>query len=440
MKKRIFLSIILSINILATLLTPVFAEPDNSETTKTELVANSESAILIDMKSGEILFSKNEHDSKSPASITKIMTAILTLESGLDLSDVVTATSEAIDPITRDHSNMGILVGEELTIENLLYGLLVDSANDAANVLAVKVGGSLDGFVQMMNDKAAELGMKNTRFKNAHGFDQEGHKTTAYDISIMARHAMQNPTFREIVKEDQYVMEATNKYKETRYLSSTNHLVSKRKQSKYFYQKAIGIKTGYTDEAGNCLVSAAVDGQTELLAVVLKSNSEDGTAYSFVESKELLEYGFNNFEYKTIATTGTVVSSESVYEAKKDICVALTPDKEISAILPIKVNMEEIKPEITLNEKFSAPIKKGDVLGSVVYTYKGKQIGTAQLIAFNDVEKDMIAAIIHLIFKTVFNPFIILIILVIGFFIFTSRNNQKKRRKNRRSRMKHVRQ
>ncbi len=441
MKSKFLLTLILSFYILANIITPAYAEPEVES--QPSPAPHAEAALLIDMKSGKVLYGKNENQKMYPASITKIMTAILTLESGIDFSEVVTAPQEAISPITNKHSHMGILVGENLTIENLIYGMLVYSANDAANVLAVRVGGSLDGFVQMMNDKALELGAINTHFANAHGFHDDNHYTTAADIAIIARYAMQNETFREIVKTDIYTMEATNKYKETRYLSSTNHLISRRRQANYYYKKAIGIKTGYTDESGYCLASAAVDGDTELLSVVLNCHNisdEESGMFSFIDTKSLFEYGFNNFKYIVVAPTGTVVADSSVYEAKKNIRVTLTPKEDIGNILPIDVDMNEVKGESVINEKIAAPIAKGDELGSIKYTYRGEIIGETALIAVNDVEKDYIVAAIHLVIKILTHPIFITFVLLILYLRFTANRRRKRRRKNRRNKLKHIKQ
>lgn len=441
MRGKIILTIILCFNILASTLASVYAEPETAQTASP--APHAEAAILMDMKSGKVLYNKNENEKMYPASITKIMTAILTLESGIDFSEVITATQDAINPITNKHSHMGILVGENLTVENLIYGMLVYSANDAANVLAIRVAGSLDAFVQMMNDKAIELGATNTHFANAHGFHDDNHYTTASDIALIARYAMQNETFRQIVKTDMYTMEATNKYRETRYLSSTNHLISRRRQANYYYKKAIGIKTGYTDESGYCLAAAAVDGDTELLSVVLNCHNiteDESGLYSFIDTKSLFEYGFNNFKYITIAPSGTVVADSSVYEAKDNIRVTLTPKNDIGNILPIDIDMNEVKAESVINEEIAAPIKKGDVLGSITYTYKGEQIGTSELVAVNDVKKDYIVAAIHLVIKIITHPIFIILLLLILYLRFTAKNRRKRRRKNRRSKLKHVRQ
>lgn len=441
MRGKIILTIILCFNILASTLATVYAEPETVGTTSP--APHAEAAILLDMKSGKVLYNKNENEKMYPASITKIMTAILTLESGIDFSEVITASADAINPITNKHSHMGILVGENLTVENLIYGMLVYSANDAANVLAIRIAGSLDAFVQMMNDKAIELGATNTHFANAHGFHDDNHYTTASDIALIARYAMQNETFRQIVKTDMYTMEATNKYRETRYLSSTNHLISRRRQANYYYKKAIGIKTGYTDESGYCLAAAAVDGDTELLSVVLNCHNiteDESGLYSFIDTRSLFEYGFDNFKYIIIAANGTVVADSSVYEAKDNIRVTLTPKNDIGNILPIDIDMNEVKGESVINEEIAAPIKKGDVLGSITYTYKGEEIGTSELVAVNDVKKDYIIATIHLVIKTLTHPIFIILVLLILYLRFTAKNRRKRRRKNRRSKLKHVRQ
>ncbi len=442
MKIKFLLTLILSFNILANTITSVYAEPQNENSSSP--APHAEAAILMDMKSGKILYNKNENAKMYPASITKIMTAILTLESGIDFSETIIASQEAIEPITNKHSHMGILVGEELTIENLIYGMMVYSANDAANVLAIRVAGSLEAFVQMMNEKAVELGAVNTHFANAHGFHDDNHYTTAYDLSLIARYAMQNETFRNIVKTDMYTMAPTNKYKETRYLSSTNHLISRRRQAGFYYSKAIGIKTGYTDESGYCLASAAVNGETELLSVVLNchSISEDdvGGFYSFTDTKSLFEYGFNNFKYIIVAPSGTVVADSSVYEAKKNIRVTLTPKEDIGNILPIDVDMNEVKGESIINEKIAAPIAKGDELGTIKYTYKGELIGESALVAVNDVEKDYIVATIHLIIKIFTHPIFIILVLLILYIRYRANVMRKRKRKNRRSKLKHVRQ
>ena len=399
-----------------------------------------EAAILIDRKSGDILYEKNKSERLYPASTTKIMTGILALENGT-LTDYVTATQEAISPITNEHSHMGIKVGETLTLEQLLYGMLVYSANDAANVIAVHIAGSLSAFADMMNQKAQELGLSGTHFTNAHGFHDDNHYTTAEDLAILTKYAMQNEKFCEIVNTGLYRIPANEFYTEERVLSTTNHLISRYRNTHYFYKYAIGVKTGSTGEAGNCLVAAATKDDIELISVILKADeSQDGTLYSFADTTALFEYAFNNYQYCQIAATDDVVSDSAVYEAKGGTRVALSPAETIEKLLPVSVNTEDIKAEVTLNEEIKAPIAKGDVLGSVTYTYQGEVLATSNLVASNDVEHDKLLAFLHLIIKTVTSPLFFIPVIIIIILIIISNNKRKQRRKKRRNQLKYANQ
>lgn len=449
MNKRFILSMILTVFISFTFITSAYCEPetsglDNQSTAEAaednSVAPHAKAALLIDMKSDKVLFSKNESEKMYPASTTKILTGIIILEN-VELDTVVTAQREAIEPITNQHSHMGILIGEELTIEQLLYGMLVYSANDAANVLAVHMAGSIEAFADLMNQKAIELGAKNTHFTNPHGFHDDNHYTTAEDIAAISKYAMQNEKFREIVRTQMYTMEPTNKYKEVRYLSNTNSLVSNRRTYEYYYKKAIGIKTGFTDEAGSCLVSAAVDGDTELLAVVMNCQNTtmvQGGAYSFVDSKNLLEYGFKNFKYITIASTEEILADSGVYEAKNNVRVALTPQDKISALLPKDIKMEEIEIKPLLNEKISAPIQKGDVLGTVECVYKGEVVGKANLVASNEVKRDYIITVIHIFIKIITNPIVLILLALFIFLMIRGKIVRERKRRKRRTRLEHV--
>lgn len=469
MRRKNYISLIVIIFILTNIITTVSAIPSSTKTSKDsavtdtdktkdddknktsesekdtadELAEHAGAAILMDSSSGKILFSKNPDKKVYPASTTKIMTAILVLENTEDLSTVVTAQTKAIEEITREHSNMGILIGEELTIEQLLYGMLVYSANDAANVLAIHTAGGIDEFSVMMNEKAKELGCTGTNFSNPHGFHDDDHYTTAYDLALIAQYAMKNEKFREIVNTDIYVMPATNKYLLERNLTNTNHLVSTKRQNDYFYDKATGIKTGYTGEAGSCLVSSAKSGNTEFISVIMNCKNEAGVqgAYSFIESKELLEYGFENFKLIPLAKTDDIVSSSSVYESKNGMRVTLIPEKELSAMLPIDINTEtDIKKTITYNstKKPVAPIKKGDTLGVVKYEYQGEVLGEVKLLANNSVEKDHILAGIHLMVSIFTNPILIIVVIVLLLLIIKLRNDSKRRRNRRRQMINHL--
>lgn len=411
--KKLLLACICAVFILSN--TAVFADIYVEDESFDPPELGAESAILMDLKSGRVIYSKNPDEQLYPASTTKIMTGILALELG-NLSDVVTASVAALAPITNEDSHMGILIGEELTMEQLINGMLVYSANDAANVIATHIAGTSEHFVELMNQKAQELGTTNTNFTNTYGIQDENHYTSAADLAIISRYAMQNEKFREIVKQKVYNIPPTNKYKTERILPSTNLFLGTMRSQKYVYQPVTGIKTGHTSDAGYCLVTSAEYEGTELLAVVMKCNNQD-TCYT--NSKSLLTYGFNNYKYQSIVKAGDVVSDSKVYEAKNDERVAFTVTEDINALLPSGADVSEVVEKVTdLPEVVKAPIKKGDVIGKVSYNYKGTMIGNSDLIATNDVERNNLLFIFHMIVLVLTSPFffipaILLIILLI---------------------------
>ncbi len=433
----------------------VFAEPDATEAPKksnsevymenTKLdepdTSHAEAALLMDMKTGRVIYSKNSSERMYPASTTKMMTGILAIESG-KMDETATATYEALKSITIEDSHMGILVGEELTMKDLLNGMLVYSANDAANVIAVQVGGSIEAFVDLMNAKAAELGMKDTHFLNPCGVHEKNHYTTADDLAILARYCMENETFREIVGKASYHIDPTNKYKQNRDLPATNLFLSTARSASHLYKPCTGIKTGTTEAAGHCLVSSATYNDMELLSVVLKCDDENvkEKAYSYTISRTLFDFGFNNYESGVLAAPGTVVADSKVYEARKDKRVSLTVNSEIRALIPIGDDIsKEVETSVNLaSDRINAPITKGDELGTIVYTYQGKEIATAPLVAANDVELNLLLHIFHSIINFLTNPlvFIPAILIIIALLIARS----KKRKAERRRKLHQIRQ
>lgn len=392
----------------------------------------SEGAILIDMDSGRVLFEKDADKRLYPASTTKIMSAILFLEN-LNLDSVVVASQEAVMSIPAGGSNIGILEGEQLTVEQLLYGMLVASANEACNVLAEYMCGDVDTFVARMNEKAKEIGMKDTKFLNAHGLHSPEHYTTARDLAILARYAMQNEKFREIVATQQYVIEPTAKYPERRILNNTNYLINGRQNGSYLYSNATGIKTGYTSQAGNCLVASASKAGTNLIAVALHAMPQTEGIYSFIDCKALFEYGFANYETKVIVEPDTVIAEADVIEAQGTDFVTLVSKSEKEALLPVNADMNQITKTVTLNERIAAPVKKGDVLGTATYSYDGYDLCSVELVASTDVERDVFIFVMNRIFDF-FNlmwvkiPLIILIVLFLVLYIIRRINRRKRRR------------
>lgn len=353
--------------------------------------------LLADGTTGEVLYEVNAHEKRYPASITKVMTAMLVIEAvdegRLDLDKVVTVSESAMKGLSADGSNQNIKPGEELTVKDLLYCALVASANEACNILAEVVSGSVEAFVGKMNEEAARLGMEGTHFANPHGLHSDDHYTTAYDIWLMAREAMKHPTFREIVSAVDYYVPETNKHAQ-RHFYNTNALLTSWRYIGYTYRNAIGIKTGSTPEAGQCLVSAAVKDDKTLYAVVLGAeNVKDASGaivdrQSFSESKRLLEWGFANFERRTILTTTDLQGEVGVTLSQTEHVVA-APAGTLEATLPKDVTAADFTVTPTFfAESVEAPVEKGQVLGTVTVSYKGKEYGTMDLVALNAVERD----------------------------------------------------
>ena len=364
------------------------------------LEINSPSVILIERNTGNILYEKNSKAVRFPASTTKIMTAILALEN-CNLDDVVRVSYSAIQRIPSGYTIADLKVDEELTVEQLLHLLLIPSASDAANALAEHIGGSIENFAEMMNAKAKEIGCENTHFTNPDGVHDENHTSTAYDLALMANYAMNNSTFRSIVSKASYVLYPTNINTTERYFRTTNSLLNT--ASDYYYEDVIGIKTGFTTPAGNCLVAAAkVDDMECILTILGAEQNEDGTSQRFLEARELFDFAFGNYTYKNIKFKSDVVTTITVKGATSD---TKTLNLELSDKINAFIDKEDLdtnfEPTIALNENIKAPILKGDKLGTATYTIEGVNY-TVDLVASNDVYKSNMPIIIGIIFVFVF--------------------------------------
>ena len=374
--KKIFIAIIVLILILLNC-SFVFATSDEPN-----LI--SESAILIDSKTNKILYSKDSDKKMYPASTTKILTAILTLEN-CNLNDKVTVSDTAILDIPDGYSSANLQFGEVLTVEQLLQLLLVHSANDAANVLAEYVGGSIGSFVSMMNTKVHDLGLDNTHFTNAYGLHDENHYTTAYDLAMIMKYCIQNNDFRRIAGSASVAIPATNKSGVRKY-DSTNDLIIP--NNKYYYQYLTSGKTGFTTPAGECLVSSAYKNDIELICVVLGGSQTANSPYlRFSETKELYEYGYNNYSLKSIVSEGNSLYNVNVDNATKETKnLDLISETNLLALTSNDTSLDNIKPSITLKQDLKAPISEGSVIGSAQYDIDGVKY-SVNLIASHNVEK-----------------------------------------------------
>lgn len=409
--KKIFLLSFFILALLFSNLNIVYAADTNAP----ELV--SRAAILMDNKTNKILYDKNSNERMFPASTTKILTAILVLEN-CDLNEIITASYDAVMSIPEGYVTANIDGDEQLTVEQLLQLLLVHSANDAANVLAEYVGGSIESFVSMMNTKVNELGLTNTHFTNTYGLQDDNHYTTAYDLSVIMQYCLKNDDFRRIAGSASCSIPATNK-SDVRSYTSTNQLLVPSNPNYYSYV-TVG-KTGFTTEAGECLVSCAYKNDLELICVVLGGTVVDGVSTRFSESKTLYEYGFNNFSLKNIANPGDIITQIEVPNATSDTkSLELAFTDSIYALVNTSDLETNYTPEIQLHSDISAPITQGDVLGSVVYTIDGIQY-TSDIVATHNVEASQLLQFVLQIGG-------LFIVLLITFQIFFS--NRKKENTN----------
>lgn len=353
-------------------------------------------AILVDGDHGDILFEKNAHQRMYPASITQIMTTLLVLEAAdrgeLSLDDPVTASAAAIAAIPDGSSTQNIRPGEVLTVLELLKCGMVASAMEACTIIAEAVGGTVDAFVERMNRRAAELGMEDTHFVNPHGLHDPDHYTTAYDIYLMARQAMEHEAFRIIVSSISCEIPATN-LSPARKLYNTNALICNWKITGYLYSRAIGIKTGSTRAAGQCLASAATDaaGRTFYCVVLGAENvtGEDGVTvrYAFRESRTLLEWGFNSFRRLVLMDESTGLREVSVTLSDKQDHVLALPVGSVERTLPTDFDLEQAEYVFDLPESLEAPVSAGQKLGTVTLLYGGTPYGTLDLVAATDVAR-----------------------------------------------------
>ena len=356
---------------------PVWNENGTTEvsaslSTDTFLNIESESAILIEENTGEILFEKNSHQKLHPASITKIMTILLIME---NLKDNTISLNDTV-PCSENASSMGgsqiwLSTNETLTVEEMLKAICVVSANDCAVAMAEYISGSEEAFVILMNEKAKALGMNDTTFKNCHGIDEDGHMSSSYDISIMSRELLKNHP--EIKKYTSIWMDSLRNGSSQ--LVNTNKLIRT-------YEGATGLKTGSTSLALYNLSASATRDNLSLISVVLKAPT---TELRFKEAKLLLDYGFNKYIYKNLAEKNSICETVDVYKGTEDK-TDLVFESSSGAIIE-KNNTKNIETIITIKENITAPIYKNEVLGNIEYLIDGKTISKVNLVSSKDIPK-----------------------------------------------------
>lgn len=330
----------------------------------------SPGVILMEESTGTILYEKNSDEAHYPASITKIMTTLLALENG-NLSDMVTFSDDAIN--NTEGSGIARDYGEQMTLEQCLYGVMLESANECAYAVAEHVGGTVENFVDMMNAKAKELGCTNTHFANPHGLQDENHYTTAHDMALIAQAAYQNETFRIIIGTKMYTIPPTNKHAEETVLRNHHDMLCTYHNAnrKYLYPYCVGGKTGYTATANSTLVTyVEKDGMT-LICVVMNTQSPN----QFIDTVNLFDYAFDNFQVLNVAENDTDYSAETTVDNGNldNIAPFVELDKDAVIVLPKTAEFSDTSSSVEYND--SDP----EIAGSITYTYAGRNVGKADI-------------------------------------------------------------
>lgn len=410
-----------------------YAQKINQNTSKVQISTNeteanlpdftiySEAAILIDSKTGKIICGKNVHEKMYPASVTKILTAIIAIEN-CEPTDMLTASRNAVMSIPSGYSNAAIQPNESVVFKDLLDMFLIHSANEIGYIFAEHISRSVENFATLMNEKAKELGCLNTHFTNPSGIHDKDHYTTAYDMALITKYCMKNETFRKVVSTKSCVIEPTEKFDEKRYYNNTNDLIDK--SSRYYYEYAIGVKTGFTSQAKNCLIAASLKDDIELITVALGAEAtEDGRSGRYVDSINLFNYGYENYKMQKIAEKNTKIDEIVIENANKETKnLPLLLENSINALTPNTFNKTQLKPSITLTENLTAPISENTVVGTITYEIDGVTYTTNLLAGHNVIEKENILKIIIQIILVIF-------ILFILYRIFKTKNKKKKKTK-----------
>lgn len=425
--------------IIATVLVPLSA----SAYAPSDFSINAEFCVLANTDTGVVLYSKNADERLYPASVTKLLTALVVCDSVADYDETVTIDGDLIDTLLGTDSSLSYIVRDEvLTIDQLLHYLLITSGNDTALVLAKHVGGTIDRFIEMMNEKAIELGMNSSHFANPHGLPDSDHYTTANDIYKLASAAFKVDEIKDICSFARYTIPATNMHGE-RVIANTNFLIDP--STMYYYKYCTGGKTGYTDSAGRCLVSTAEKDGMHYLCVMMKADPEfvnssgEYERIEFSDSKRMYEWAFKNFGYKTVIEKNEYITDIDVNLSWETGSVKLLAGESLTALLPNEADRSSVEIDVGFlqDKSVDAAIEEGQLIAVASVYYADEKIGTINLVAESAAKRSLMQYSWFLIkraartlwFKLIF--VVIAITLALYWIIATAQINAIKRKRNR---------
>ncbi len=444
MKKYKFLSLLLTFVLLAGILSPsAYAIEDVPD-------LKSAAIYLADSETGFVYYERQSDLRMYPASLTKIMTALLTVEAiergELDLEDKVTAQPGFDFDMDKDGSSAGIMEGEILTVKDLLYCTLLASANEATNIIAAHLYGTIPAFVAKMNERALELGCTGTNFENPHGLPNENHYTTAHDMFLIAQEAMKHELFVTACDAIEYTVLETNK-SGPRGLTNTNGLITSASVYKgYYYEPAIGIKTGYTQAAGYCLISSAKARTIHPICIIMGgvmteyvNGQLDHSNYT--DSIKLYDWVFSNYARVELVEGESLLLDVPVKLGSNADTISLRAESSVTGVLPNDADLSLVEQNITIYSKekdlaVKAPFDEGTILGEVSVTFNGVEYGKTYLVANRSVDLSYMAALFDSLLSTLSNPIVRVILLLavfgaLGYAVLAARISMATQRRRR---------
>ena len=442
MKKSIIFSIIFIFIFLSAFSLPVSADYYNMNLED----MRSDAYLLVNVDTGTTVFSQNADKQLKCASLVKTATAIVVVENCENLDAVVTVSESALEPLKGLYSaSSDLQAGEQISVRNLMYCMMLQNSNDAANVLAEYVGGSIENFVKMMNDLAKKLGCKNTNFTNAHGLDEDGEYSSANDMYILTKYAMNISVLADMADTEEYTVPATN-MSEPRELTTRLDIIEK--GSRYYYDYAKGFKVGHTDGSKRCASVVATKDAYTYIAIVLGCPNEciDNCGYpdntALYEARRMLRWAVRELRMTTIAGTSDILTDIPVKLSSQADHVRLVPEKQVQALLLSSVDESSLEYIFDLAEGVNAPVNKGDVLGSVKIKYADNVIAEVNLVAGDSLSRNALMYAGHIIKTVVLSPVFIIVasvaLLVMIVYMMIVYKKYKKKQKQAKDRIREI--
>lgn len=398
-----------------------------------------EAGLVAYLDNDTVIYDKNADKKMYPASITKLMTAIVMLENIDDLeNEYIVYSKTALNMILGTGSAVyagdGLKVGEKMKARDALAALLISSSGDVAYAIAEHVGGTIDGFIDMMNKKAEEMGLGGTHYTNPVGLHDDNLYTTARDIYTLAKYAFSIDMIRKNLELVSYTMEETNFHKSLT-INTSNLMINP--NSNVYYKYAVCGKTGYTEKAGRCLVNLSEYNGYKYITVVLGTSAPNGTRYDFIDSANMCRWAFNNFEFKSVLESTTPVAEAPLKLSSESDHLPICFENGLKTILPKEADASTIEYKISLNKpEFTAPVKKGDLVGTAEVFYAEEKIGTLNLVSGQTIQASPLLVFLDAaktfftssFMKGVYIVVVAAIIIFVAAVIFLNKGKKKNRR------------